>query len=139
VNVSYGSVTLVEVLWTVFAIPGFFVWFANLRSAQADLEAVRRLGVIDGRLVWAKFSVLKNASFFFIETGFLAIGITAMLQMPVVANPSKLSPTGWVMTFCLLSSSVLMTVVGLRWKHVSRYILDLARIRVSHPDDAKSK
>lgn len=137
-NISYGSVTLVEVLWTVSALPGLILWFSNLRSAQKDLAAVLHLGVIDSRLTWAKFAILKNRAFLLIECAFLGIGVTAMLQYPIVANPSHLTPTSYAMTIGLLGSSALMTFVGLRWRKVSKQLLDAARIRAMKEMDANT-
>jgi hypothetical protein len=128
---SYGSVTLTELIWMVSATPGFLLWAANLQSAWKDLRAVRRLGIIDGRLVWARFAVLKNTAFMLVEASFILIGVTAMLQAPVSGAGTRLTPTGLVLTLCLLSTSVLMTIVGLRWRQVAKYIIDAARLRTA--------
>lgn len=130
-NSSYGSATVYEILWTVCAMPGFALWLSNLISARRDLVAVQRLGMIDGRLIWAKFAVLQNAAFLSIEATFMVIGIVAMLQGPVSANSSKPTPTGLAITFGLLGTSVLMTFVGMRWRSVSKYILGAARLRAA--------
>jgi hypothetical protein len=131
---SYGSVTLIEVMWTLCAVPGFLLWAANLQSARADLRAIRRLGIIDGRLIWARFAVLKNTAFMLIEASFMLIGITGMLQAPVSGGATRLTPTAFVLTASLLATSILMTFVGLRWRQVAKYIISAARLRAVNAD-----
>ena len=77
-NTSYGTITPAEVIWTLSSLPGLILWLDNLRNARKDLRAVRRLGYVDGRMIWAKFAVPKNAAFAFIEFSFLSIGLVAI-------------------------------------------------------------
>ena len=138
-NTSYGTVTLAELIWTLSSLPGLLLWLSNLRSARKDLRAVQTLGVVDGRLTWARFAVLKNTAFVSIETAFLLVGLTGMSQPPVLKAPSSLTPTGWAVTICLFGSSVMMTIVGLRWRQVSRYLLETAKLRIVTSGEANDR
>jgi hypothetical protein len=131
VQYSYGNANLIEILWTLCALPGLLLWSSNLRDAIHDRRAVRKLGIIDERLSWANFAILKNSAFLTIEAGFTMVGLTAMLQPPLVKGPIPLTPTQDVLTVCLLGTSALMTFVGIRWRQVSQHILGAARVRAA--------
>lgn len=129
-NASFGTISIAEILWTICALPGLLVWLSNLNSARRDLRAVNRAGVIDGRYQWAKFSVLLTSVFSAIETLFLLLGLVGMLS-PQTNNSTHLTPTGYVLTLGLLGSSALITLVGVRWRMVSNYILSVSRINAA--------
>lgn len=131
-NISFGTASVAEILWTVCSIPGLVVWMTNLGSARQDMRAVRLAGVVNGRYQWAKFSVLLTSVFSLIEVVFLVVGVTGMIA-PSASRTSQLTPTAYALTLGLIGSSALITFVGIRWRQVSNYILSTARAR-SLPD-----
>lgn len=127
-NISFGTASIAEILWTFCSIPGLVVWLTNLGSARRDLSAVRRAGVINGRFQWAKFSVLLTSVFTIIEVVFLLVGITGMVA-PSVSRTAQLTPTAYALTLGLIGSSAMITFVGIRWRQVSNYILSTSRAK----------
>lgn len=127
---NVGTADLTEIVWTLAAVPGLVLWLVNRVAAGRSRRAVRRLGVGNGRLVWARFSVLLTDVFVLIETVFVVVGISAMLRAP---SPDSTTLSRLIVSVGFAGVSCLITFVGYRWRVVEAEILAGAQARRAQP------
>ena len=130
---GWGTADVVEVLWTVAALPGLIVWLVNRAAASRSLEAVRTLGFGNGRMVWAKFGVLLTTAFVAVESTFVLLGVISMLR----SRPAQMGGdwTRPALTVGLIGTSLLIAFVGYRWRAVDVYLVSAARDRRVREDN----
>lgn len=116
---SWATIDLREVLWTLAALPGFYLWSRNAIYANKTLEIVKRLGIDGGPRVWAQFSSLLTRSFIGLEFVFVVIGVNAMTRPQPIDYDPWLS---WTIGILLILASVLISFLGYRWKKVDDYL-----------------
>ena len=125
---QYGTVDLIEVIWTLAALPGVVIWAINRAAAGRSLRAVRAQGIGNGRLVVARYSVFKSNVFIALSLVFVLIGAISMVRP---ANP-EVAEWDWirvVLTAGLLGAPALISLLGWRWRRVEQEIIALARAR----------
>ena len=125
---NYGTVNLIEITWTVAALPGLAIWLANRRTARRSLLAVKALGVGNGRLVVARYSVRKANVLIMVLFVFALIGFVSMVR------PSNPEVAGWdwirvLLTVGLLGAPALLSWLGWEWRQVDQQIISMARDR----------
>jgi hypothetical protein len=76
---QYGTVSDVELVWTIIATVGAGFSIYNLRDALKDRAALKRLHNRNGRWLLANFAIRAEAARLAIQLIFLTIGILAML------------------------------------------------------------
>lgn len=119
---SWGTVDLVEVVWTAAAIPGWISWAQNLRSAYRSLRAVRGAGITNGRRAVARYTVRKSWIMMNLSGVFILIGGISMLRP---ANPEVAT---WdipriVLTIALLAAPAMISYLGADWRRVETEML----------------
>lgn len=121
---SFGTVDLIEVLWTLAALPGLVLWLTNRIIAGRSLRAVIRLRVSNGRMLWARFSVLLTNVFVGVEAVFVLVGGIALFRESTGNDVIR-----FVLAFALIGASALITWVGWRWRVVDQELVKLGRER----------
>ena len=121
---NWGTVEWFEVVWTAAALPGLLLWIANRVLAVRSLRAVRAAGATNGRLIIARYSVMKSDVFIGISAVFVLIGAVAMVR------PSNPAATAWdwsrvVLTIGLLGAPAGISYLGYRWRLVERQVTAL--------------
>lgn len=126
-TVIWGTADLVEVLWTLSALPGLVMWLVNLAAANRSRKAMVVLGYGNGRLLWARFGVLLTSVFSTVELVFVLIGVVAMLR----SRPANMGGdwTRPVLTVGLIGASALIAFVGWRWRVVDHELVERYRQR----------
>lgn len=75
---QYGSVSDIEIVWTLIALVGVSFAFFNLIEAIRDLEALKAIGDADGRRMIAWLTIRLETTRVVIQSIFILIGILAM-------------------------------------------------------------
>jgi hypothetical protein len=93
------------------------------------LRAIKAVGTKNGRLIIARYSVMKSNVFIGICAVFVMIGVVAMTRS---ANPSA---TDWhwsriALTIGLLGAPAGISYIGYRWRAVEKQVTSLARQRL---------
>lgn len=113
-----------EIAWMVAAIPGLWLWFSNMRYAWGTLNFLKRLPLVNGRMVWARFSVTLTLTFVAIEAGFVAIGLVAMTTEP---SPTSTLAIRWIFAGVFIAASIAITYIALRWRLVDKALEAMSR------------
>lgn len=121
---NWGTVEWFEVVWTAAALPGLWLWLANRVLAGRSLRAVRAMGATNGRLIIARYSVLKSNILIGISAVLALIGVVAM------ARPANPAATAWdwsrvVLTIGLLGAPAGISFLGYRWRIVEQQVTKL--------------
>lgn len=122
------TLSLAELLWLISAMPGLYVWARNALAARAGLLAAKRMGVTDGRLVWARFSRLLTGLFATIESTFLFIGVVAATR-PTPTGGQDVAIVQVAIAGALIACSIAISVLGHRWKQVDDQLVAYGRTR----------
>ena len=126
---NWGTIQWIEVVWTCAALPGLGLWVANRVLAVRSLRAITAAGTTNGRLIIARYSVLKADVFIGISAVFVLIGVISMLRP---ANPSapEMDALRAVLTVGLLGAPAAISFLGYKWRDVERRVVALARMRL---------
>lgn len=119
------TIDWIDVTWTAVSVAGLLLWLWNLRRAAMSLRAVRRLGVVNGRRVWARFGVMLTCTMVAVEVVFVAVGVNAMTRVPPVQSQAQVTRLLAVVSFLVVT--VLLTLLAYRWADVDRTIVRMAR------------
>lgn len=122
----WATVSLLELLWTLAALPGLVLWSVNAWNASKSLRAIRSIGARNGRLTWAQFSLHMTVVFVVIDVVFVLIGGISMTRM---ANPSGSQLSTQVIGAGLLLASVAISLLSYRWRVVDMILIGRARRR----------
>lgn len=122
----WATVSLLELLWTLAALPGMVLWSVNAWNASKSLRAIRSIGARNGRLTWAQFSLHMTVVFVVIDVVFVLIGGISMTRM---ANPSGSQLSTQVIGAGLLLASVAISLLSYRWRVVDMILIGRARRR----------
>ena len=125
---SLANIEWFEVVWTAAALPGLALWLSNHLLARRSLRAVRAAGATNGRLLIARYSVMKSYIFIGISSVFVLIGIVAM------ARPTNPGAAAWdwsrvALTIGLLGAPAAISYLGYRWRAVEQQVTALYRRR----------
>lgn len=103
--VSYGTVSDIEILWTLIALGGMGFGVYNIRDAWLDRKAIISKGTRNGRRRIATFAVRGEAARTYMQTIFALIGVLAMLlpEAPTPGLPIKLVIFGAVFRWGLIT------------------------------------
>ena len=125
---SWGTVDLIEVIWTLAAVPGWASWALNLRSAYRSLRAVRGAGIVDGRRMVARYTVRKSWIMMNLSGVFILIGVISMLRP---ANPAvpQWDALRVVLTVALLGAPAMISYLGADWRRVETEMLRVGAAR----------
>lgn len=85
---QYGTVSDIEIVWTVIAFIGLCFSVHNLVQAVGDLEVLRANNISNGRLILAKFTIKAEAARSIMQLIFFLIGVGAMT---LVDPPNQLN------------------------------------------------
>lgn len=127
----WATVSLLELLWTLAALPGLALWSLNAWSAARSLQAIRSIGAANGRLTWAQFSLHLTLVFVVIDIVFVIIGGISMTRL---SNPSGSQLSTQVIGAGLLLASAAISLLSYRWR-----VVDMILIGRSRRDRAKVK
>jgi hypothetical protein len=123
---NWTTVDLVEVVWTLAAVPGLVLWLGNRVEAGRSLRAIRAVGAHNGRMIIARYSVQKANVLVGVSAVFVLIGIISMIRP---ANPAT-ATWDWpriVLTLGVLGAPAGISFIGYRWRTVERQVTALAR------------
>lgn len=118
------SVSVLELIWTIVALPGAILWGLNRHSATMTLRAARLARVGNGRRVYANFAVKETSAWLGIEVLFLALGVLSMFVEP---TSSEVKWPAYVITFGMIAASLIITYLAFAWRGVDAVILEMAR------------
>lgn len=109
---SYGSVSDIELVWTLIAVVGFGLSTFNVRASLRDCRWLREtLGDRNGRwnIAWTQFKL--EASRAFCQIVFFTIGVLAMLipDAPTAHQPLRYVLLGAFFRWGLIAVSTLVT------------------------------
>jgi hypothetical protein len=110
---QYGTVSDVELVWTIIATVGAGFSIYNLRDALKDRAALKRLHNRNGRWLLANFAIRAEAARLAIQLIFLTIGILAMLIVDApdqLHQPPLIVALGIVFRWGLIVSALLLTL-----------------------------
>lgn len=77
---TYGTVSDIEILWTIIGAVGVMFSAFNLRDARIDKRVLADAGIVNGRRIIARFAVRAELARLVIQAIFVTIGVLAMLQ-----------------------------------------------------------
>lgn len=111
-SATYGTVSDIELVWTIIALVGLGFGAFNLNDALGDLDALNQLGIQNGRRIVAKFAIRQEIMRMTMQTIFAAIGILAMLLPEPPSAP--LTTVQAFIGFCIrwgliVSSAIVLT------------------------------
>lgn len=125
---SWGTVDLVELIWTLAAVPGWISWALNLRSAYRSLRAVRDAGITNGRRMVARYMVRKSWIMVQLSGVFILIGAVAMVR-PAGPGAQQWDIPRVVLTVALLAAPVMISYLGGNWRRVEAELLRVSTRR----------
>lgn len=131
---SWGTIDWIEVVWTLATLPGLVLWISNRILAGRSLRAIKSVGATNGRLIIARYSVMKSNVLIGVQAVFLLIGAISMLRP---ANPTVAS-WDWLrvlLTAGLLGAPAAISFLGYRWRVVEQKVTALARLRLGPRGD----
>lgn len=114
---SYGTVSDIEVAWTLLAFTGLIFSLFNLRNSYLDLRETDNL--TNGRRIIAVSQMKLESTRIIIQLLFLAIGVGAMflVDASTAALPLKYQLFGALFRWGLIVSALLITYQSyLSWK-----------------------
>jgi len=108
---SYGTVSDIELIWTLIAIVGLFFSLHNFKQSHEDLKFLRENGIGNGRVIIARFAMRAEAARALIQMIFITIGISAMFleEADQGALPLKFIIFGAIFRWGLIISAGLLT------------------------------
>jgi hypothetical protein len=75
---QYGSISDIEIVWTLIAIFGGAFSIHNLKESITDRKVLKTAGIENGRMLLANVQVKAESCRLIIQTIFLGIGLSAM-------------------------------------------------------------
>jgi hypothetical protein len=108
---QYGTVSDVEIVWTLIALIGAIFSIHNLIQSLGDKKYLDRMGIENGRLTLAKFSILMEGCRVAIQTIFMTIGIGSMFLADVSEHnlPTTYVVFGAIFRWGLIFAASLVT------------------------------
>lgn len=122
---AYGSVSDMEIVWTLIAIAGAAFSVYNVRDSLADLSALGKR--INGRRKVALVALKTEMARLAIQTIFIAIGIAAMTvpeQPDQLDQPANVAITGMLIRWGLVISGALIAWKSWMVFRLRRQLLD---------------
>lgn len=109
---AYGSVSDIEIVWTVIAAVGLLFSAFTLGAARGDRRALIDAGIKNGRRKVALYTVLAETTRAIKQVIFLLIGGALMFveEMPPRGVPLSLQIVGFAIRWGLILSSALTTL-----------------------------
>lgn len=109
---AYGSVSDIEILWSVIAAVGLSYSLYNLRDALKDYDFIKHHKISNGRRILARHAVYGEGIRAAIQGIFLTVGILAAFvpEAPPVEAITVISILGLIIRWGLILSSVLLTI-----------------------------
>jgi hypothetical protein len=107
---SYGTVSDIEILWTLIAGAGVVFGIFNLRDAWGDRKELVLANIYNGRRTIANFAVRGEAARMFVQSVFVSIGVLAMLlpDPPSTDVPLKFTIFGAIFRWGLITSAAVI-------------------------------
>jgi len=126
---SWGSATLLELVWTLAGLASFVVSFMNLADAHADLLAARASGK-NGVLRAVAWMEVREEGLRVAKSALIALaGAAAMLTPP--ANPARpITPLAVIVTALVCALAALVAAGAFTAAASRREVLD--EIRAKH-------
>lgn len=109
---SYGTISDIEVMWTLIAAVGlgFSVW--NLLDAKGDMDYYKSQGIINGRMSVARTNVWTEVTRAMKQFIFLIIGFLAFFLADAPNSldlPTATAMIRFIITWGIIFSSLLTT------------------------------
>lgn len=111
-GVSFGTVSDVEVLWTLLAFVGAVFSGINIGAAWGDYSYLKRQEIVNGRAYLARNALIAEVCRFVIQNIFVAIGLGAMTLTPPnpdIELPLKLKIFSVLFQWGFITASALLT------------------------------
>lgn len=109
---AYGSVSDIELIWTLIAVIGAFFSIYNLKEAFKDFKTLGFIDRKNGRGLIARATLKSEFARLIIQLIFITIGIFAMFitEVPLPpGTPFKIVAIGFVFRWGIIISSLLIT------------------------------
>lgn len=110
---AYGTLSDIEVAWTVVALVGLIVTCFNLREAIKDYRFLQRNEIFNGRRLVARVALKTEMTRVYVQSVFLSIGIAAGF---VPEAPSQLDQPwailviGFLVRWGLITAAILIAM-----------------------------
>ena len=98
---AYGTVSDIEIVWTLIALVGAVVSIYNFREARDDCTALREAGLFNGRWLVARSTKWVEGLRLFVQAVFGAIGVMTMF---FPETPDQLDQPWYVVVFGILAT-----------------------------------
>lgn len=135
---QYGSISDIEILWTLIALFGLGFSVYSVREAAADSGALRRSGEKNGRLILARTTLRSEVARMIIQLIFLMIGLAAMtIQEPPaqIERPLNIVLASFLIQWGLILSSLIVSLKSF-WAYQARAQL---KLHYGDPQDPNSR
>lgn len=111
-SAAYGSVSDIELIWTLIAVIGACFSVYNLKEAYKDFKTLGYIDRKNGRGLIARTTLKSELARLVIQIIFITIGVFAMLitEVPLPPDtPFKIVAIGFVFRWGIIISSLLIT------------------------------
>lgn len=107
---QYGTVSDIEIVWTLIALFGASFALYNWREASADLRALKVAGTKNGRLLLASTNRVMESIRVVVQTIFLTIGLLAMTipDRPDARLDNRIEITAFLIRWGIITASGLI-------------------------------
>lgn len=103
------TISVIEILWVVMALPGFVYALILTNRASADFRYLRREKINGIRDYSAFTTTIMYSTVLMIEFLFVTLGVVAMF---IPAATAHVTPLAFVITFCLFTINFMMTLAS---------------------------
>lgn len=109
-SATYGSVSDIELVWTIISVVGLGFGAFNLKDALGDLKALNMAGIKNGRRIIAKFAIRQEILRMTMQAIFACIGILAMFLPEPPSEPltTKEAFVGFLIRWGLIVSATIV-------------------------------
>ena len=118
------TIQLIELLWTISAVPGLIFWILNFLSAWRSRKAVKLYGGTKSMRIYANFAIESTLIMIYIEVIMCSLGVLFMIMPNVSTSPSL---TKNILAITLISVSVSLSYKAFKWQLVDRTILGMGK------------
>jgi len=115
-----GTVSALEAVWTLVALPGLYLWARSVVDAQKTMRAVKSMQIIDGRRTVAKMATGLTRTMVGVELVFFGVGVLATTRAPA---PEATALSQLLVAGAFIGASVGLTVLAFRWRRAEAYLL----------------
>jgi hypothetical protein len=109
---AYGSVSDIEIFWTLMALAGGVLSGYNLKESWEDMRVLRAHNIEDGRWLIARYSFRAELARLIIQSINFTIGVFAMTfpEPPPTTEPLKTTIFRFLFTWGFITSASLLAL-----------------------------